>query len=298
MLLHNETHHSTHVLSERNLTIVFFLTILFFFIEIAGSLLSNSLALFADAIHMLQDIIALGMSVFAVKLVKRPKDNQHTFGYKRAEVISAFLNGLALFFISLFILYESYTRLHETVQIQSGLMFIVSVSGLCINIIGLLLLKEVQKENINSRGAFLHVLSDTLGSVGAIIASILIFITGQPIFDILVSILITILILISSFKITGQALSILMERTPKSIVLNDIEQKLLEIDGIKNIHDTHAWAVSTDQYNFSCHVEITKESEPCDILSLVTNVLAKEFKIKHTTIQIEHEGKFEDCGSC
>ena len=118
-----ESSHSTHILSERNLTIVFFLTLLFFFIEIAGSILSNSLALFADSMHMLQDIIALGMSVFAVKLVKRPKDKIHTFGFKRAEVISAFLNGLGLLLISLFILYELVIRFNTPQHIQSGLMF-------------------------------------------------------------------------------------------------------------------------------------------------------------------------------
>ena len=293
-----ESSHSTHILSERNLTIVFFLTLLFFFIEIAGSILSNSLALFADSMHMLQDIIALGMSVFAVKLVKRPKDKIHTFGFKRAEVISAFLNGLGLFVISLFILYESVIRFNTTQHIETGLMFVVSVTGLIVNIVGLFLLKEIQKENINSKGAFLHVLSDTLGSIGAIIASVLIFLINQPIFDIIVSLLITVLILISSVKITGQALSILMERTPNSVVISDIEEKILQINGIKSVHDIHSWSVSTDQFNFSCHVEITKESEPCKILNLVTQLLTTEFNINHTTIQVEHENNVVDCGSC
>ena len=298
MNITKEFDHQSHLLSEKNLTIVFLLTVLFFFVEVIGSVLSNSLALFADSMHMLQDIIALGLSVFAVKLVKRPKDKVHTFGFKRAEVISAFLNGLGLFLISLFILYESVIRFNTTQHIETGLMFVVSVTGLIVNIVGLFLLKEIQKENINSKGAFLHVLSDTLGSVGAIIASVLIYFTNQPIFDIIVSLLITVLILVSSFKITGQALSILMERTPNSIVISDIEEKILQIKGIKSVHDIHSWSVSTDQLNFSCHVEITKESEPCNILNLVTQLLKIEFNINHTTIQVEHENILVDCNQC
>ncbi len=298
MVINSYTLNESHLLSEKNLTIVFMLTIIFFFVELAGSYISNSLALFADAFHMLQDIIALGISVLAVKIVKRPKDKAFTFGYKRAEVISAFLNGLGLFLISIFIIFESFNRLNSQEHIQSGIMFGVSTIGLFVNIIGLLLLKEVQKENINSKGAFLHVLSDTLGSLGAIIASILIYFTGQPIFDVIVSVMITILILISSLQITKQALNILMEQTPKSIVIGDIENRLLHIEGIKSVHDIHSWAVSMDQFNFSCHVEITKESEPCTILNMATQMLTSEFKITHTTIQVEHENKFTDCGSC
>lgn len=294
------SHSSPNVPSENELylTLVFILTAIFFFVELAGSYISNSLALFADAFHMLQDIFALGMAVFAVKLVKRPKDKDYTFGYKRAEVISALINGLGLLLISLFILYESFIRLYAQEHIQSSIMFVVSSIGLIVNIVGLLLLKEVQKENINSKGAFIHVLSDTLGSLGAIVASILIYVTGEPIFDILVSVLITVLILISSFKITSQALHILMETTPKSIVISDVENKILEINGIKNVHDIHSWEISTDQFNFSCHLEITKESEPCTILNLVTRMLTQEFNINHTTIQIEHENIITDCGSC
>ena len=248
--------------------------------------------------HMLQDLIALGMAVIAVQIVKKPKNNELTFGYKRAEVISAFINGLGLLVISLFILYESIIRFSNTPEIQSDVMLFVSIIGLLINIFGIFLLKEVQKDNINTKGAFLHVLSDTLGSVGAIGASILIFVTGLPIFDVLVSLLITCLILLSSFSITKQAVNILMERTPSTLNVNDIQNKILQIKGIKSVHDTHAWAVSTDQLNFSCHVEITKESEPCNILNIVTNMLTTEFNITHTTIQVEHENKFIECGSC
>lgn len=299
MAVESEKEHSHHqLLSERNLTLVFLLTTVFFFVELAGSFLSNSLALFADSMHMLQDIFALGISVVAVKLVKRPKDKKQTFGYKRAEVISAFLNGLGLFIISLFIFYEALSRYNTKPEIETQLMFGVSFVGLLVNIFGLYLLQEIQKTNINSKSAFLHVLSDTLGSVGTMVASVLIFFTGQPIFDIIISVIISVLILLSSFRIIGQTLNILMERTPNSIVLTDVENKILEIQGIKNVHDIHSWSVSTDQLNFSCHVEITKESEPCNILNLVTNLLTRDFHITHTTIQVEHEDKFIECGSC
>jgi cobalt-zinc-cadmium efflux system protein len=256
------------------------------------------LALFADAIHMLQDVIALGMAVIAFIVVKKPKDTKHTFGYKRAEVVSAFVNGLSLFLVSIYIFYEALIRYNSPLEVKSDLMFVVSLAGLIVNLFGLYLLHGIQKSNINTKGAFLHVLSDTLGSIGAIAASIIIYLTNLVIFDLIISIFITILILLSSVAITKQALNILMERTPNNLNIVEIENKLLQVTGVKNIHDTHAWTISADQYNFSCHVEITKESEPCHILNAVTNMLTKEFHIKHTTIQIEHENKFVECGSC
>ena len=293
-----ENNDHSHINSEKTLVAVFILTLVFLMVELVASYISNSLTLFADAIHMIQDVIAIGMAVVAVRIVKRPKNNDLTFGYKRAEVLSALFNGVGLFLISIFILYESISRINSPVEVQSTIMFGVAVIGLLINILGLLLLKEVQKENINSKGAFLHVLSDTLGSIGAIVASVLIFFTGQPIFDALISIVITVLILLSSYRITKQAINILMERTPHTLDIAQIKSKILEVPGIKSIHDTHAWSMSTDQYNFSCHVEITKECEPCDILNAITNLLTSEFNINHSTVQVEHEDKFVECGSC
>lgn len=304
---HNSKHdHSPFAIEEESsanrLLFVFLFTLVFFFVELVGGIISGSLALLADAVHMLQDVIALGLSAFAVQFAKKPKNLAHTFGFKRVEVIAAFINGISLVLVSLYIVFEAINRLSSPFEIETKLMFIVAVIGLGINFIGLILLLKSSKDNLNSKGAFLHVLSDTLGSAGAIIASILIMLTGMVIFDLIVSILITILILSSSVKLLSNSLHILMEGKPKELEIEEIERKIKELEPVKKIHDMHIWSLSSNKINLSCHVVIKNDLKvcACNLIQDINNLLISTYNITHSTIQIEHDEpcSIDDCGLC
>ena len=283
---------------KKKLTFIFVLTFIFFIIEIIGGILSNSLALVADSFHMLQDVGALALAMFAVFIVQKPKNKDHSFGFKRAEVVTAFVNGLSLLILGLFIIIESINRLNNPLSIESELMFGIAFLGLIVNLIALFLLHSDSKHSMNTKGAYLHIIGDTLGSLGALVASILITITGLMIFDIIISILISLIILSGSVRLIRESLHILMEGKPDNLNIEDIESKLMSLKGIKNIHDIHAWMITSNQNNFSCHIEITKDAEPCKILKSVNDILAESFNIHHSTIQVEHENQFVNCGDC
>ena len=208
------------------------------------------------------------------------------------------MNGLSLLIVSILILWEAFTRLAEPQEINTGLMFIIAAIGLIINLIGLQLLYKNSGETLNTKGAFLHVLSDALGSIGAIIASILIAITRMVIFDLLVSLLITILILRSCIKLLADSIHILMEGKPNQLKVSNIEAQLLQIEGIKSVHDVHIWSVSSNQLNFSCHLIISNTIESCDLINDINVLLKENYNINHSTIQIEHENSIKDCGLC
>lgn len=280
------------------LYVVFFLTFAFFIVEVAGGILSNSLALLADAGHMLQDLVALGLAIIALWYAKKPKNQRHTFGYKRAEVLAAFVNGLSLFAVAIYIMFEAFNRINSPPDIETGLMFVIALIGLGINIFGLALLYQSRGENLNIKGAFLHVLSDTLGSIGVLIASILIVITNLSIFDIIISIFISILILLSSMRLLKESIHILMEANPINLDITKIEQTLCRIAGIIDVHDTHIWSLSSAQINFSSHIHIGTDTEPNKILKKVNKVLQEEYDIFHSTIQIEELEDVENCGKC
>jgi cobalt-zinc-cadmium efflux system protein len=288
--------------SPNRLLFVFLFTLTFFFVELIGGIISGSLALLADAVHMLQDVVALGLAALAVQFAKRPKNLRHTFGFKRAEVIAAFVNGISLLLVSGYIIYEALNRLNSPLEIETGLMFVVATVGLVINLIGLALLHKGSKDNLNSKGAFLHVLSDTLGSVGAIVASILIILTGMNIYDLIVSILITILILRSSVKLLTSSLHILMEGRPEGVNVEEIEAKIKELEPVIRIHDMHIWSLTTNKINLSCHVVVKNDQKicACNLIQDINNLLKTSYNITHTTIQIEHEEpcSIPNCGLC
>lgn len=283
---------------ESKMVIALGITFFFLLIELFGALISNSLAILADVGHMAEDVIALLFSLFALKIASKKRNSNYSFGYKRAEVIAAFINGLFLIVISLYLLFEAYNRFGKPEIINTGVMLAVSLIGIFSNIgIFFLLLKDSHSD-LNIKGAIIHVAGDVLGSIGAALASILIMLTGNVIFDIVVTLLITILITFSAINLLKQSLHILMEGIPENLDVEQIQEKLLDLKGIKNIHDVHIWSSSSNEKLFSGHFVIDKAYEQCNVLEVIKDCLLTNYQISHTTIQIEHDSFYKNCNSC
>lgn len=284
--------------NEFKLSLAVIITFLFLLIELIGGLVSNSLALLADAGHMFQDVFALLLSLFALKLSSKKRTSNYSFGYKRAEVLAAFINGLFLVIISFFLLIEAFARIGKPEVINTQLMFIVSLLGIVANVAMFLLLFKGSHDDLNIKGAFLHVTGDTLGSIGALIASILIALTGNVIFDVLITFFITILISFSAFNLLKQSVRILMEGIPENIDMDSIQNALTGLDGIVSIHDLHIWSTSSKDCFLSGHAVIQSNKNANNMITMINNCLATNFQINHATIQIEHKSHVNNCSSC
>ena len=270
-------------------------------VEVIGGLLTNSLALLSDAGHMLSDAAALGLSFFAIKLGEKKVSQEKTYGYKRFEIIAAALNGLTLIVISLFIFYEAIQRFFAPPEVQSTGMLVISVTGLVVNIIAAWILMHGDKdENLNVRSAFLHVIGDMLGSVGAIIAALLIMFFGWGIADPIASVIVAVLILVSGFQVTKDSFHILMEGAPTQIDMNQVKAALGRIPLVKEVHDLHIWTITSGYPVLSCHITISDEGVHDEILSQSQRILHDEFHIEHSTIQVEKETNGCPCphGTC
>ena len=283
---------------EIRLVLTLLITFIILLVELIGGLLSNSLALLADVGHMFQDVFSLLLAILALKISYKKRDSNYSFGYKRAEVLAALMNGLFLVIISIYLLIESFNRFGKPEVINTSLMFIVSLIGIVANIIMFLLLFNGSHEDLNVKGALLHVAGDTLGSIGALTASVLIILTGNVFFDILVTLLITFLIIISSINLLKQSIHILMEGVPENLDVELMNSDLLDIKGVKNIHDIHIWSTSSNDKFFSGHFVIEKEIESSSIMSKITECLNTNYNISHATIQIEHDSHVKNCVSC
>lgn len=287
---HSEGHkHNHHVHSNsKSLFIVLCITAVYMIAEFIGGYFTNSLALTADAGHMLGDVGALGLSFFAVWLTTQKAPIEKTFGYYRAEIFAAFINGITLVVIALAIIYEAYFRITVAQKVDAGIMTAIAFGGLIVNIIGALILHSGSKENLNVKGAFLHVLGDLLGSIGAIAAGILIYGWHIYLADPIASIIIAILILYSSINITKSAVQILMETAPEHIDINEIKDTLKQVNGVKDVHDLHVWTIGSNLISLSVHIVADMEDYK-GLLCEIDNVLKEEFDILHSTIQIEPE---------
>lgn len=297
---HHGHHHHSHSANKHALLISFIFIFTFMIIEVFGGILTNSLALLSDAGHMLSDAAALALSLFAFKIGEKAANTSKTFGYKRFEILAASINGVALVVIALYIFGEAYHRFSQPPEVSSGMMFIAAV-GLIINIIvAWILMKGDTNENLNMRSAFLHVIGDMLGSIGAIVAGILIYFFNWYIADPIASVFVAVLILISGWRITVDSIHILMEGAPRNIDTEHVKKSLLAIEGVKNVHDLHIWAITSDFKSFSCHLNVWEEFDRDTILEVATKMLKEKFHLKHTTIQIEgdhfsHQDKQEYC---
>lgn len=294
---HNHSHHT------ENTKVLFFsfITIfVFMIIEAIGGWLTNSLALLSDAGHMLSDAAALGLSLIAFKIGSKKATSDKTYGYGRFEIIAAFINGVTLLIISLFIFYEAYKRFFDPPQVSTSMM-IIAIIGLIVNItVAWLLMRGDSQENLNIRSALLHVFGDLLGSIGAIVAGILIYLFNWNIADPLASVIVSVLILFSGFRITKDALHILMEGKPEKLNVAKLKNTLLAIDGVHDIHDVHVWSITNELPTMTCHLVVDDTINRDELLEKTTNIIKKNFKISHTTIQIEGKNSslHKDCDFC
>ena len=277
--------------NQRRLLVALSITGLMTIVELAGGLISNSLALIGDAGHMFTDTLALGLSLFALNLTKRPASQTKTYGYYRAEILAALVNGAILVAVSGYIFYEAYHRFVEPPEVRGGLMLIVAVIGLAANVVGISVLRSAGSRNLNVKGAFLHMWSDTLSSLGVIAAGAIILLTGRTIADPIISIVIGLLILRGAGGLVWESINILLEAVPKHLDVSRINDAVRKIKGVRDIHDVHLWAITSGMYAMSCHLLIEDQmvSNCTQIVDEVNKTLNQEFGISHSTVQLECE---------
>ena len=260
-------------------------------IEVAGSIFTKSLALLSDAGHVLVDLLAMLLTYFSVRLSQKKATSKFSYGYYRGEIFSAIINGVALVLITLYIFYESYQRFLSPRAVKGPEMLAIAVIGLLANLYVVLKMHGYERENLNVRGAYLHVLSDTLTSIGVILAAILIIITGNNIFDPLISALIGAFILVSSVRLIKESIDIFMEATPKNIDLENLARDIQSVKGVRGIHDLHVWSLSSDLYALSAHVLVDKDDIDSinRIVSEINDLVKSKYNISHSVIQSECE---------
>jgi cobalt-zinc-cadmium efflux system protein len=263
----------------------------FFIIELVGGILTNSLVLLADAWHMLNDCFALIFALAAVWIAKRPVNLRKTFGYYRAEILAAFLNGIFLWAVVIFIFYEAIQRVQRPEVVESLDMLVIAASGFIANGASAFVLSKSRSESLNVKGAFIHVLADALGSIGAVFAGLVMLFTAFYEADALASMMIGLLILFSSWKLVRESLNVLLEGVPYSINVRDVERKIMMTEGVKEIHDLHVWCITPAKIcALSCHVVVETGANRRELLSNIISMLKDEFGIDHTTVQMEDEG--------
>lgn len=286
-----------HDLVRSKLITAIAITATVFVVELIGGFIANSLALQADAGHMLTDVAALSLSLLGFLIGNKKANQEKTFGYKRTEIVVALLNGIFLWILALYISYEAVLRFIQSETVNGEILLGVSLLGLAANLVTAYILHSHSHDNLNVRGAFLHVLGDILGSVGAVIAGICVLLWNMTVADPVVSIVISALIIYSSWNLVRDSLHILLEGTPKNIDLNEIEKELQTISGISSVHDLHVWSITSGVYSLSCHVVAADITKTASILTQTRELLDRHFKISHATIQIEPAG-FDDCHDC
>jgi cobalt-zinc-cadmium efflux system protein len=267
-------------------------------VEVIGGLLTNSLALLADAGHMLSDAVSLFIALMAFKFSSKVANYGKTYGYKRFEILAAVINGATLILISAYIIYEAIERFQNPPEIQSSGMLIVAFIGLLVNVlVAWIMMRGADvKENLNMRGAYLHVISDMLGSVGAIIAALLIMFFGWGWADPLASIIVSILVLRSGYLVTKSSVHVLMEGTPQNVEVDKVTEKILNTDGIKSIHDLHIWTITSGLNALTCHAVVNEKmtiGESEILLRKVEHEL-EHMNIHHVTIQLETSAHLHD----
>ena len=275
--------------SARPIAIALGITAAFMAIEAVGGFLTNSLALIADAGHMATDVAALGFSLFAIRLAQRPPTPRRSFGYLRAEVLAAFINSAFLIGLTFVILWEAFQRLSEPPEVHSGPMLIVAVAGLVANLCSAWVLSRGggHQHNLNTRGAFLHVVSDALGSVGAIVAALIMLATGWYLADPILSGLIGLLILWSSWKLLAESVDVLLEAGPKDIDPDAVIAAATEVPGVRGMHDLHIWTVTSGMVALSAHVSVDDFAAWTETCEALDHLLEERFGIAHATLQPE-----------
>ena len=293
---HDHSHAGAATAGRRHrkpLLIAFCLTASYMLVELAVGLATGSLALLSDAAHMGTDVLGLGMALAAISLAQASGNPQRTFGTYRLEVLAALANGLLLFAVAGYVLYEAWQRFSSPPEVPGLPMMVVAVVGLIVNLISFRLLMAGAKESLNVKGAYLEVFADMLGSVGVIVAAIIIITTGWPYADPLIGAAIGLFILPRTWKLMGQALRILMEVAPPGLDVGEVESRIKELPGVADVHDLHIWTITSGLDTATGHVVLDEDAEPSAVLNRVIGLLAEEYHVTHATIQCEPAGHDE-----
>jgi cobalt-zinc-cadmium efflux system protein len=287
---HAHDHHEhRHVANERSVALAAALTGAFMIAEVVGGVLSGSLALLADAGHMLTDFAALALAWLGFRLTRRPADWRRTYGFDRFSVLVAFMNGIALFAIAAGIVIEAGRRLRAPVQVAGGLMLWVAAAGLAVNVIAFLILRTGDEHNLNIRAAVLHVLGDLLGSVAAVAASIVILTTGWMPIDPLLSILVALIILRSAWRVVADSGHILLEGSPPGFDARAVKDDIrAALPYVLDVHHVHAWSISEERPMVTLHANVAATTNSTDAVRDIKRMLAQHFKITHATVEIEY----------
>jgi cobalt-zinc-cadmium efflux system protein len=269
------------------LAIVFGISLTVFVVELVGGFLANSLALLADAGHMFTDVAGIGLALAAIHFASRPASTDRTFGYLRLEILAAVVNAVLLFGVAAFILFEAWRRLGDPPSVATGLMFGVGILGLGANAVSLALLRDAQAESLNLRGAYLEVLGDLAGSAAVIAAAVVIALTGQTGADAVASVLIALLIIPRTWRLLREAVDILLEATPKGLDLEVVRAHIRQAAGVADVHDLHAWTITSGVNVVSAHVVLQPSADPPAVLDELCRCLSGDFDIEHSTFQLE-----------
>ncbi len=279
--------HSAARASRNRLVIVFVVTLAVLVVEVVGGIASNSLALLADAGHMLTDVVGIGLALGAIWIAGRAPDRARSFGYLRLEILAAVVNAVLLFGVAAFIVYEAWQRFSDPGEVTSGLMLGVALLGLAANAMSLHLLREAQASSLNMRGAYLEVMGDFAGSAAVIVAALVIAATGWTQADALASAAIGILILPRTYGLIREAVDVLLEATPKGLDMDLVRSHILEAPGVRDVHDLHAWTITSGLNVVSAHVVLDPGADPPQVLDHLCTCLAGIFDIDHSTFQLE-----------
>ncbi len=284
---------STSYKNKGKLKLVLGLTLTYLAAEVVGGIVTKSLALLADAGHMLTDVGGLALALFAINITQRSASERRTYGYYRAEILAALANAIVLIFVSLYILYEAWQRFKSPPEVSSKNMLIVAAIGLVVNIVGMLILRKGSQQSLNMKGAYFEVLSDMLTSVGVIIAAVIMLTRGWYYADPIISAGIGLFILPRTWVLLKDAVGVLLEGTPSDINIADLKATLNSIPGVIAVHDLHVWALTSGMNSMSVHVLVMENMSAKEVLTAIKLRMLDEFKITHTTIQIEEAGFIE-----
>lgn len=273
--------------SRGRLALVFAITLAVFGVELAGGFLANSLALLADAGHMFTDVAGIGLALAAIWFAARQPTEDRTFGYLRLEVLAAVVNAVLLFGVAAVVLFEAWRRLSEPPDIASGLMLGVALLGLLANGVSLVLLRDAQRESLNMRGAYLEVMGDLAGSAAVIVAAVVIRLTGWTAADAVASAVIGLLIVPRTWRLLRDAVDVLLEATPKGVDLDEVRSHILDATGVADVHDLHAWTITSGTNVVSAHVVLHDAADPPRVLDELCRCLSGDFDIEHSTFQLE-----------
>ena len=273
--------------NKRSLAVVFGLTSFYLIVEVVGGLWTGSLALLADAGHMLTDVAGVGLALLAIWFAEKPASPERTYGYYRVEILAALTNAVVLILISLYILYEAYQRFKNPPEVESAAMLGVACVGLIINIIGMYILRAGSKESLNMKGAYFEVLSDMLTSIGVIAAGVIMLTTGWYYADPIISAGIGLFILPRTWALLKDAVGVLIEGTPADVNIAALRESLSQIEGVAGVHDLHVWSLTSGVNAMSVHAVLADEAEHDEVLALVHERCTKNFKISHVTVQTE-----------